>query len=206
MAALFNRQYCRGCKCMVDEACFRDDGEVYKQCDRCRGRVHDRTRSCKMVTCECGKQVLTSSLRDHLRTLFHEQYLVGRALLPANNKGAAEVVDRRVAAVAANSPKPALVQFKFKVKEQPINAPREPDNAHREPNPNSNVHREPANASKAPTDAPKLPINAAKPASSAMRLAKAGSIALSGASSSYRPTALLERHGPSAHNPVSRQK
>jgi hypothetical protein len=68
-------QRCRGCKCDADEAEFRHQGKQYKQCSRCRARIHHRRHSSKTVVCQCGRQVLGTSLRDHLRTLYHEQQI-----------------------------------------------------------------------------------------------------------------------------------
>ena len=90
---------------MVRETCFQSDGVQYKQCDRCRGRIHDKTPSNKTVTCECGRKVLTTSLRDHLKTLFHEKHLAEKALLPANNKEELGPAEPK----AAGAPIPALV-------------------------------------------------------------------------------------------------
>jgi hypothetical protein len=67
--------YCRGCKCVVDEAEFQHQGQQWKQCQRCRARLHHRRRSDKTVVCQCGRQVLETSLRDHRRTLYHEQQM-----------------------------------------------------------------------------------------------------------------------------------
>lgn len=156
MSALPNRRYCRGCKCMVSETCFKDHGTQYKQCDRCRGRVHDRERSRKTVMCGCGKEVLTTSLRDHLRTLFHEQYLAEKAA--ADRKARQDTVDKKVVSAPANLVKPTSVQPKFKVKVQPVDTPRTP-----------------INVSKAPADAPKPSISGARPPSSAPRLPKPAS-------------------------------
>jgi hypothetical protein len=70
-----HEQYCRGCKCTVDESEFQDEDQQYKQCGRCRARLHHRRRSNKTVVCQCGRQVLATSLRDHRRTLYHEQHM-----------------------------------------------------------------------------------------------------------------------------------
>jgi hypothetical protein len=75
--------YCRGCKCSVDEAEFQHQGQQYRQCSRCRARLHHRRRSDKTVVCQCGRQVLETSLRDHRRTLYHEQQM---ALLIENKQ------------------------------------------------------------------------------------------------------------------------
>jgi hypothetical protein len=67
--------YCRGCKCTVDEAEFHHQGQQYRQCSRCRARLHHKRRSDKTVVCQCGRHVLETSLRDHRRTLYHEQQM-----------------------------------------------------------------------------------------------------------------------------------
>jgi hypothetical protein len=67
--------YCRGCKCTVDESEFQDEDQQYKQCYRCRARLHHRARSNKTVVCQCGRRVLETSLRDHRKTLYHEQQM-----------------------------------------------------------------------------------------------------------------------------------
>ena len=151
MSALPNRRYCRGCKCMVSETCFRGDGTQYKQCDRCRGRIHDRTRSSKTVMCECGRQVLTTSLRDHLRTLFHEQYLAEKVPTPANNKRQPDPIEEK----AADFPKPALVHRRFRVMQQPPMVQ--------------------TNTPTAVLNVPKPPSGTTKPTSSGARLPKPGS-------------------------------
>ncbi len=74
------KRYCRGCKCTVDAGVFISDGQLYKQCDRCRARVHDRQRSDATIVCECGREVLRTSLRDHLRTLYHEKRMSEKRL------------------------------------------------------------------------------------------------------------------------------
>ena len=78
-----HEQYCRGCKCTVDESEFQDEDQQYKQCCRCRARLHHRARSNKTVVCQCGRRVLETSLRDHRRTLYHEQQM---ALLVDNKQ------------------------------------------------------------------------------------------------------------------------
>jgi hypothetical protein len=81
------QRYCRGCKCTVDEVEFHHQGQQYKQCERCRARLHHRRRSDKTVVCQCGRQVLETSLRDHRRTLYHEQQM---ALLIQNKQQTAQ--------------------------------------------------------------------------------------------------------------------
>ena len=67
------KQYCRGCKCTADASAFISDGQQYKQCDRCRARVHDRKRSDATIVCECGREMLRTSVRDYLSTLYHKK-------------------------------------------------------------------------------------------------------------------------------------
>ena len=158
---------------MASEACFRAEDVQYKQCDRCRARIRDKTRSSKTVTCECGREVLTTSLRDHLKTLFHEQYIAEKALLPANNKGEPDPVEQK----AADLPMPSLVHRRFRVKQQPPTLQ--------------------ANPPKAVIDVPKPPIDTTKPTGSGARLPKPGSSLFPAA---HLPNVVKERRAPSAHH------
>ena len=67
------KRYCRGCKCIVDASLFDSNDKQYKQCDRCRARIHKRKRNETTIVCDCGSELLRTSLRDHLRTLHHEK-------------------------------------------------------------------------------------------------------------------------------------
>lgn len=81
-----HQRYCRGCKCTVDEGEFQQQGKQYKQCSRCRARVHHRRRNGKTVVCQCGREVLATSMRDHRRTLYHEQQMaiLNKQQMPRN--------------------------------------------------------------------------------------------------------------------------
>jgi hypothetical protein len=106
------QRYCRGCKCTIDLAEFGHQGKQYKQCSRCRARIHHRRRSGRIVVCECGREVLETSLRDHRRTLYHEQHM---ALLNqqqlAKNEAANKSPEQAARKVtpAIDHPKPVLV-------------------------------------------------------------------------------------------------
>jgi hypothetical protein len=73
------KRYCRGCKCTTDASLFNSNGKEYKQCNRCRGRIHDRKRTDATIVCDCGRKVLMTSLRDHLRTMYHGKCLKEKA-------------------------------------------------------------------------------------------------------------------------------
>ena len=109
MAHQEKKRYCRGCKCTADASQFISDGKQYKQCHRCRARIHDRKRSEVIVVCDCGREVLTTSLRDHLRTLYHEKRMTEKA--PAQKAQKAHEVARApmrkpMSAAVSQQPKP----------------------------------------------------------------------------------------------------
>ena len=79
MSAQSQLQYCRGCNTHMGPHPF----DSYKQCSECRLKGLNRRR--KRVTCECGRTLLACSLKLHLRSLFHEQY-VQAASKPQINK------------------------------------------------------------------------------------------------------------------------
>ena len=120
MAHQEKKRYCRGCKCTADASLFFSDGKQYKQCHRCRARIHDRKRSEATVVCDCGREVLTTSLRDHLRTLYHEKRMTEKA--PAQKAQKAHEVAR----APMRKPMPAAVsqQPKPVSGSAPISAPK----------------------------------------------------------------------------------
>jgi len=69
------KYYCRGCKCTTNTHLFNSNGKRYKQCNRCRERIRHRKQNVATIVCECGREVLRTSLRDHVRTLYHEQHV-----------------------------------------------------------------------------------------------------------------------------------
>ena len=101
-------QYCRGCKCTADATLFISNGKQYKQCTRCRTRIHDRKRSAATVVCDCGREVLRTSLRDHLRTLYHEKRMIEKR--PAQNEAQdvarKPLMRRPMPAAVSQQPKP----------------------------------------------------------------------------------------------------
>ena len=108
------KRYCRGCKCTADASVFIGDGQQYKQCDRCRARIHDRQRSDATIVCECGREVLRTSVRDHLRTLYHEKRMSEKqAVQTAQKTPDVAGTPMRMAGPAAVSqqrPKSAVIQ------------------------------------------------------------------------------------------------
>jgi hypothetical protein len=53
----------------LDEEEFGD----YKQCGECRLKALTRKR--KSVTCECGRTLLSCSLKVHLRSIYHAEHV-----------------------------------------------------------------------------------------------------------------------------------
>ena len=102
------KRYCRGCKCTTDASQFISLGKQYKQCTRCRERIVDRKRSEATVVCGCGREVLKTSLRDHLRTLYHEEHMVEKA--PVHKTEMAEDVARPPIQKPIPMPKPTISQ------------------------------------------------------------------------------------------------
>jgi hypothetical protein len=107
------KRYCRGCKCTVDASLFISNKKQYKQCNRCRGRIIDRERSDATVVCGCGREVLRTSLRDHLRTLYHEKRMIEKAPVHKVQK-AADVarppMPKPMSAAVIQQLKPAVIQ------------------------------------------------------------------------------------------------
>ena len=112
------KQYCRGCKCTTDASQFISLGKQYKQCNRCRERIVDRKRSDATIVCDCGREVLKTSLRDHLRTLYHEKHMIEKAPMHKAQKAAnvarpplpAAVSQQHKPAVIIQQPKPVISQ------------------------------------------------------------------------------------------------
>ena len=110
------KRYCRGCKCTTDASQFISLGKQYKQCTRCRERIVDRKRSEATVVCGCGREVLRTSLRDHLRTLYHEKHMMEKgqkvqkpqhvAHLPMRKPVPAAISQQHKPAVITQQPKP----------------------------------------------------------------------------------------------------
>jgi hypothetical protein len=128
------KRYCRGCKCTTDASQFteNENGKQYKQCSRCRGRIHDRRRNDATIVCDCGREVLRTSLRDHLRTLYHEQRMAEKLLqdvarkpmpLAANQQPKQKLVS---ASVPISQLKSALAPAQMKEKEPTKPMPKAP--------------------------------------------------------------------------------
>ena len=125
MAHQEKKRYCRGCKCTADASQFISDGKQYKQCHRCRARIHDRKRSEATVVCDCGREVLTTSLRDHLRTLYHDKRMTEKA--PAQKAQKAHEVARvpmrkPMSAAVSQQPKPVSASASISPP-KPVSAP-----------------------------------------------------------------------------------
>ena len=43
-------------------------------------RTHSRRRNDATIACDCGREVLKTSLRDHLKTLYHEKHMAEKVL------------------------------------------------------------------------------------------------------------------------------
>ena len=130
------KRYCRGCKCTTDASQFISNGEQYKQCTRCRERIIDRKRSDATIVCDCGREVLRTSLRDHLRTLYHEKRMSEKepaqkaqkaedVARPPKPKPMPAAVSQQIKPVSSQQLKPAVSQEHKPVSPSaPINPPK----------------------------------------------------------------------------------
>jgi len=81
------KQFCKGCKKSLPLVHFdlKQDRTFYKKCRICRGgneliltveSIEERFRKMTKIICECGVEICRSSLRRHLNTVRHNEYII----------------------------------------------------------------------------------------------------------------------------------